>query len=67
MWIQILLMAADITPQNVTKLAVAWTYASQGLYQPKNSRPSAFETAPHEAAGLLYGTSAVGRLFALPK
>ncbi len=65
MWIPILLLAADITPQNVTKLTVAWTYASLGLHQPKRGRPSAFETTPVYANNMLYGTSAIGRVFAL--
>ncbi len=65
MWIPLLLLATDITPENAGKLGVAWTYASRGHYQPKNGRPSAFETTPLYANGLLYGTSAVGRVFAL--
>jgi len=65
MWIPILLVAADITPQNVAKLSAVWTYATQGLHQPRRGRPSAFETTPLYANGMLYGTSAIGRVFAL--
>src|SRR5262249_49530084 len=65
MWIPILLLAADITPQNVNQLTPAWTYASLGLHRPKHGRPSAFETTPVYANNMLYGTSAIGRVFAL--
>ncbi len=60
-----LLMAAEIGPENVGQLKVAWSYATGGLHQPKRGRPSAFETTPVYANGMLYGTSAVGRVFAL--
>lgn len=61
----LLWMAADIGPENVAKMQVAWTYATGGLHQPKRGRSSAFETTPVYANGMLYGTSAVGRVFAL--
>ncbi len=57
--------ATQITPANVQKLAVAWTYKTRGLYQPKNGRPSALETTPLYVAGKLYLTSALGRVAAL--
>lgn len=57
--------ATQIDRTNVTELQTAWTYKTNGLYRPKESRPSALETTPLYINGTLYLTSALGRVAAL--
>src|SRR5436853_7721591 len=39
---------------NVRSLKVAWTFHTGDAYQPKNSKPTAFEATPIHVAGTLY-------------
>ncbi|MEJ7605837.1 MAG: PQQ-binding-like beta-propeller repeat protein [Bryobacteraceae bacterium] len=57
--------AAQITKSNVSQLTIAWRYQTRGLHRPKSGRPSALETTPLYVDGLLYLTSALGRVAAL--
>jgi quinoprotein glucose dehydrogenase len=50
---------------NVKTLKVAWTYRTGDAYEPKNSRPTAFEATPLYIGGTLYLSTALGRVIAL--
>lgn len=59
--------ATQITPENVSKLKVAWSYSTRDMYKPTSGRdrPSALETTPVYADGTLYLTSGWGRVIAI--
>ena len=50
---------------NVTSLDVAWTFRTGDAYQPKDSRPTAFEATPLHVDGTLYLSTPLGRVVAL--
>ncbi len=50
---------------NVASLEVAWTFRTGDAYQPKDSRPTAFEATPLHVDGMLYLSTPVGRVIAL--
>ena len=54
-----------IRRENVGSLQVAWTFRTGDAYQPKNSRPTAFEATPLHVDGTLYLSTPVGRVIAL--
>ncbi len=57
---------ADINRANVGKLQVAWTFHAGDMYVPKKyGRASAFETTPLFIDGVLYVSTAFGRVIAL--
>src|SRR5258705_3221159 len=60
---------ADITPENVTSLRVAWTYHHgdfwQAILPPSVNRSSAFESTPIEIDGRLFFTTPRNRVIAL--
>jgi quinoprotein glucose dehydrogenase len=56
---------AQITPENVSKLTVAWSFHTGDAYQPKNGRSTAFEATPLYVDQTLFVASALGRVFAL--
>jgi len=50
---------------NVRSLKVAWTFHTGDAYQPKNSKPTAFEATPIYVDGTLYLSTPLGRVIAL--
>ena len=54
-----------IRRENVASLEVAWTFRTGDAYQPKDSRPTAFEATPLHVDGTLYLSTPVGRVIAL--
>jgi quinoprotein glucose dehydrogenase len=54
-----------IRRDNVGTLQVAWTYRTGDAYQPKDSRPTAFEATPLVIDGTLYLSTPLGRVIAL--
>jgi quinoprotein glucose dehydrogenase len=54
-----------IRRENVGSLQIAWTYRTGDAYQPKDSRPTAFEATPLHVDGTLYLSTPVGRVIAL--
>jgi quinoprotein glucose dehydrogenase len=54
-----------IRRENVASLEVAWTFRTGDAYQPKHSRPTAFEATPLHVDGTLYLSTPVGRVIAL--
>ena len=54
-----------INRDNVRTLKVAWTYRTGDAYQPKDSRPTAFEATPLYIDGTLYLSTPLGRVIAL--
>jgi quinoprotein glucose dehydrogenase len=57
------LKAIDRT--NVASLKIAWTFRTGDAYQPKHSKPTAFETTPLYVDGTLYVGTPLGRVIAL--
>jgi quinoprotein glucose dehydrogenase len=56
----------QISPGNVDRLKVAWTFRTGDAYQPKdNKRPTAFEATPLYIDGVLYISTPLGRAIAL--
>ena len=55
----------EVDRGNVQSLKVAWTFHTGDAYQPKDSRPTAFEATPIYVDGTLYLPSPLGRVFAL--
>ncbi|MEA2602533.1 MAG: quinoprotein glucose dehydrogenase [Acidobacteriota bacterium] len=56
---------AAIDRGNVHTLKVAWTFRTGDAYQPKRSRPTAFEATPIYVDGTLYLPTPLGRILAL--
>jgi quinoprotein glucose dehydrogenase len=56
---------ATIDRGNVHSLKVAWTFRTGDAYQPKRSRPTAFEATPLYVDGTLYLSTPLGRILAL--
>src|ERR1043166_517563 len=58
--------AAEVTRQNVSRLAVAWTYRT-GETDPrfKTAKPTAFEATPLVVDGTMYLGTPLGRVIAL--
>src|SRR5260221_14148877 len=56
---------AQITPDNVSKLQVAWTYHMNPTPQIKSGRTPTSTTTPLEVGGLLYLGTPYGRVGAL--
>ena len=56
---------ATIDRGNVHTLKVAWTFRTGDAYQPKDSRPTAFEATPLYVDGTLYLSTPLGRILAL--
>lgn len=56
---------SQITPRNVSSLAVAWTYHTGDAYQPKHDRATNFEATPLYVEGTLYLASPLGHVVAL--
>jgi quinoprotein glucose dehydrogenase len=54
-----------VNRDNVKSLKIAWTYRTGDAYQPKNSRPTAFEATPLFIGGTLYLSTPLGRVIAL--
>jgi quinoprotein glucose dehydrogenase len=54
-----------IRRENVATLQTAWTFRTGDAYQPKDSRPTAFEATPLHIDGTLYLSTPVGRVIAL--
>jgi quinoprotein glucose dehydrogenase len=54
-----------INRDNVASLQVAWTFRTGDAYQPKDSRPTAFEATPLHVEDTLYLGTPVGRVIAL--
>jgi quinoprotein glucose dehydrogenase len=54
-----------IRRENVASLRVAWTYRTGDAYQPKSSRPTAFEATPLYIDGTLYLSTPLGRVIAV--
>lgn len=54
-----------IRRENVASLEVAWTFRTGDAYQPKDSKPTAFEATPLHVGGTLYLSTPVGRVIAL--
>ncbi len=54
-----------INRSNVSMLKVAWTFRTGDAYQPKHSKPTAFETTPLYIGGTLYLGTPLGRVMAL--
>jgi len=50
---------------NVRSLKVAWTFHTGDAYQPKSSKPTAFEATPIYVDGTLYLSTPLGRVIAL--
>jgi quinoprotein glucose dehydrogenase len=58
--------ASQITPTNVTKLKVAWTYSTGEMTRhPKAMEDASFEATPILADGRLYGCTPFNRVFAI--
>lgn len=55
----------EINRDNVKTLKVAWTFRTGDAYQPKNSRPTAFEATPLYVNNTLYLSTPLGRVIAL--
>jgi quinoprotein glucose dehydrogenase len=55
----------DIDRGNVQTLKVAWTFRTGDAYQPKKSKPTAFEATPIYIDGTLYLSTPLGRILAL--
>jgi len=56
---------SEINRSNVQNLKVAWTYRTGDAYQPKDSKPTAFETTPLYVDGTLYIGTPLGSVIAL--
>ncbi len=56
---------ATIDRGNVRSLKVAWTFHTGDAYQPKGSKPTAFEATPIYVDGALYLSTPLGRVIAL--
>jgi len=56
---------AAIDRENVHSLKVAWTFRTGDAYQPKKSKPTAFEATPIYVDGTLYLSTPLGRIVAL--
>jgi quinoprotein glucose dehydrogenase len=56
---------AAIDRGNVHTLKVAWTFRTGDSYQPKQSKPTAFEATPIYVDGTLYLSTPLGRILAL--
>jgi quinoprotein glucose dehydrogenase len=56
---------AAIDRGNVGTLKVAWTFHTGDAYQPKKSKPTAFEATPIYIDGTLYLSTPLGRVLAL--
>ncbi|HEX3553059.1 MAG TPA: pyrroloquinoline quinone-dependent dehydrogenase [Thermoanaerobaculia bacterium] len=56
---------AAIDRGNVRSLKVAWTFHTGDAYQPKGSKPTAFEATPIYVDGTLYLSTPLGRVIAL--
>ncbi len=54
-----------IDRSNVSRLKIAWTFRTGDAYQPKHSKPTAFETTPLYVDGILYIGTPLGRVIAL--
>ena len=54
-----------ITRENVSRLAVAWTFRTGDAYTPAEGRPTAFEATPLYIDGTLYLSTPLGRVLAL--
>jgi quinoprotein glucose dehydrogenase len=54
-----------IRRENVASLEVVWTFRTGDSYQPKDSRPTAFEATPLYIDGTLYLSTPLGRVIAL--
>ncbi len=54
-----------INRSNVAKVKLAWTFRTGDAYQPKDSKPTAFETTPLYIDGVLYIGTPLGRVMAL--
>jgi quinoprotein glucose dehydrogenase len=54
-----------INRSNVSRLKIAWTFRTGDAYQPKGSRPTAFEATPLYVDGTLYLGTPLGRVIAL--
>lgn len=54
-----------INPVNVSSLKIAWTYRTGDAYEPKDSRPTAFEATPLYVDGTLFLSTPLGRAIAL--
>src|SRR6266446_10458023 len=54
-----------VNRENVKSLKIAWTYRTGDAYQPKNSRPTAFEATPLLIDNTLYLSTPLGRVIAL--
>ena len=50
---------------NVKSLRIAWIYRTGDAYQPKNSRPTAFESTLLHIGNTLYLSTPLGRIIAL--
>ena len=55
----------QLTPVNVDRLKVAWTFRTGDAYQPKDDKPTAFEATPLYIDGTLYLGTPLGRVMAL--
>jgi quinoprotein glucose dehydrogenase len=55
----------EIDRANVASLKIAWTFRTGDAYQPKHSKPTAFETTPLYVDGTLYVGTPLGRVIAL--
>src|SRR2546422_374325 len=56
---------AAIHRGNVKSLKIAWIYRTGDAYQPKDSRPTAFEATPLHIDSTLYLSTPLGRIIAL--
>ncbi len=56
---------ATINRENVHSLKIAWTFRTGDSYQPKGSKPTAFEATPIYVDGTLYLPTPLGRIIAL--
>ncbi len=54
-----------INRQNVASLKIAWTFRTGDAYQPKQSRPTAFEATPIYVDGTIFLGTPLGRVIAL--
>src|SRR5689334_14305029 len=54
-----------INRSNVGRLKIAWTFRTGDAYQPKESKPTAFEATPLYIEGTLYLSTPLGRAIAL--
>jgi quinoprotein glucose dehydrogenase len=58
-------LLTDINRSNVSRLKIAWTFRTGDAYQPKESKPTAFEATPLYIDGTLYVSTPLGRVIAL--